>query len=66
MYLASERPTMSASYSVSLFMDLKPYLIACWMMSPFGEIRIIPMPVPLMLLEPSRERVHFEVLDDAK
>lgn len=51
---------MGASYSTSLFMALKPYLIACWMMSPSREIKIIAIPAPLMLLELSIERVHFE------
>ena len=60
MSLATEKLAMSASYSTSLFMALKPYFIACLMMSPSWEIRIILMPVPLVLLEPSTERVHFE------
>ena len=61
MSLASERPAMSASYSASLFVALKPHLIANWMMSPYGEIRTSPRPSPPMLLEPSTESNQFGV-----
>ena len=61
MSLVSERPATSASYSTSLFVALKLHLMACWTMSHCGEIKTIPMSVPLMLLEPSTERVHLEV-----
>ena len=47
MYLARLSPTISASYSASLLVALKPQHIACWMRSPSGEVRTRLMPAPL-------------------
>ena len=59
MSLARMSLDMSASYSTSLFVALKPQRMACWIRSPLGEVRTKPMLDPLTLLEPSIERVHL-------
>ena len=57
--LARLRPAIIASYSASLFVALKPQLIAVSRVSPFGEVRTIPSQLPLKLLKPSMCRVHI-------
>lgn len=37
--LVSELPTIKASYSASLFMVLKLYRMACWLVSPSSETK---------------------------
>ena len=61
MSLARLSPAMSASYSASLFVALKPQHIACWIRSPSGEARTRPMWAPLTLLDLSTESVHLEL-----
>ena len=61
MSLARLSPAMSALYSTSLFVALKPQRIASSIRSPSGEVRNKPMPDLLMLLEPSTERVYLEL-----
>ena len=61
MSLAWMSLDMSASYSTSLFVALKPQRMACWIRSPLGEVRTRPMLDPLTLLEPLTERVYLEL-----
>ena len=60
MSLARLSLAMSALYSASLFVALKPHRIACWIRSPSGEVRTRPMSDPLTLLESSTKRIHLE------
>ena len=61
MSLERLSPAMSALYSTSLFVALKPQRIASSIRSPSGEVRNKPMPDLLMLLEPSTASVHLEL-----
>ncbi|KAK1568173.1 hypothetical protein Q3G72_021415 [Acer saccharum] len=52
-------PAIRASYSASLFVARKPQWIDYSIMSPWGDLSTSPNPLPLMLLDPSTNKVHF-------
>ena len=62
MAVTSSIPDRRASYSDSLFEALKPYRIACLILSPFGDFNYRPIPALVCLDAASTLSVHqFEL-----
>ncbi|KAL0713406.1 hypothetical protein Bca4012_020384 [Brassica carinata] len=55
---ARVKPAIRASYSLSLLVAPKLHLTAREAVFPVGEVRTIPTPAPLTLLDPSTCRIH--------